>query len=146
TPGFLAPGRRRIGIRERTSGTGEILIPLDEEGVLEATRLLVERHDVQAIAICYLFSFVNPSHELRTRELIHSLYPDLSLSLSHEVDPVFREYAPRCLTAFDAYLRPVVSTYTSALVGALREQGIRCEVLTMQSRGGLSSTDRASQR
>ncbi|MBI4506494.1 MAG: hydantoinase/oxoprolinase family protein [Chloroflexi bacterium] len=146
TPGFLAPGRRRRGIRERISATGDVLIPLDEEDVLAATRELVDAEHVDALAICYLFSFVNPTHERRTRELVRSLYPRLPLSLSHEVDPVFREYERLVLTAFDAYLRPVLGDYLGALVEALRQVGVRCEVLTMQSRGGLSSTTMAGER
>ena len=61
---------------------------------------------MQSVAVCYLFSFINPVHELRTRELIVQHFPDLTVSLSSEIDPVVREYERVCVTAFDAYLPP----------------------------------------
>lgn len=146
TPGFLAPGRRRFGITERISGRGEILIPLNEAEVRAATRELVERFQVEAIAICYLFSFRNPIHELRTREIILSEFPRLRVSLSHEIDPVFREYERLCVTAFDAYLRPVVQAYVETLAHKLQQSGIQGEFLMMQSRGGLASARTAANK
>ena len=70
---------------------------------------------VEAIAVCYLFSFVNPAHELRTREIINALHPELMVSLSCEVDPAFREYERTCVTAFDAYVKPVVGRYLESM-------------------------------
>jgi len=68
-PTFLAPRRRRLGIRERLDARGRVLVPLDESGVRAAvTRLHAQ--GVQAIAVCYLFSFVNPAHERRTRAIV----------------------------------------------------------------------------
>jgi N-methylhydantoinase A/oxoprolinase/acetone carboxylase beta subunit len=146
TPAFLAPGRRRRAVVERMAATGEVVVPLDERQVMAAVTSLVEEEGADALAICYLFSFVNPAHELRTRELIGRRYPELAVSLSHEVDPVFREYERACLTAFDAYLRPVMSAYLAVLQRSLAEIGVTCEVLTMQSRGGLASTAMAVAR
>jgi N-methylhydantoinase A len=146
TPGFLAPGRRRRGVVERIAADGAVAVPLDERQLLAAVDDLVRRESVEALAVCYLFSFVNPTHERRTRELVRARHPGLAVSLSHEVDPVFREYERACLTAFDAYLRPVMGRYLETLAGALRGLGVSGEVLTMQSRGGLASTARAVER
>jgi N-methylhydantoinase A len=146
TPGFLAPGWRRRGIRERLSADGEVLVPLDEEQLLAAVRELIEQEQVDSIAVSYLFCYANPAHELRTRELLKDNFGDLTVSLSHEVDPVFREYERTVLTAIDAYLRPTVGSYLSELRAGLAELGIRSEVLTMQSRGGLASTTMAIER
>src|SRR5213078_4664324 len=110
TPSFLAPGRRRVGIRERLDARGATLVPLDEGQVRAAVQTL-RSQGVQAIAVCYLFSFVNPAHEQRTRELCAEIAPEISVSLSSEVDPTFREYERLCVTAFDAYLGPVVKRY-----------------------------------
>ena len=68
-PTFLAPRRRRLGIRERLDAQGRVLVPLDEAQVRQAVAAL-RAQGVQAIAVCYLFSFVNPAHERRTREII----------------------------------------------------------------------------
>src|SRR5437867_8368761 len=80
TPSFLAPGRRRVGIRERLDARGATLVPLDEGQVRAAVQTL-RSQGVQAIAVCYLFSFVNPAHEQRTRELCAEIAPEISVSL-----------------------------------------------------------------
>jgi N-methylhydantoinase A len=146
TPGFLASGRLRRGVPERISATGQILVPLDEAALRDALADLVERQEVEALAVCYLFSFANPVHELRTRALVEALYPGVAVSLSHEVDPLYREYERVCMTGFDAYLRPVMSRYLERLSSALREAGLTCDVLTMQSRGSLASTRAVSEQ
>ena len=78
-------------------------------------RRALRRDGVQAIAVCYLFSFVNPAHERRTREICREVAPEISVSLSSDVDPTFREYERLCVTAFDAYLGPVVKRYLAGL-------------------------------
>jgi N-methylhydantoinase A/oxoprolinase/acetone carboxylase beta subunit len=146
TPVFLAPRRRRLGVSERVDSTGVILTPLDEEGTREAARRLVEDEQVGAIAICFLFSFLNPAHELRARELVHDAYPDVDISLSSEVDPVFREYERLCMTCTDAYIRPVVSGYIERLGTALGGAGIPARLQVMQSRGAITGADNALRR
>src|SRR6185503_6063151 len=117
-PTFLAPRRRRLGIRERLDAKGRVLVPLHEDDVRAGVSAL-RAQGVAAIAVCYLFSFVNPAHERRTRELIAALAPEISVSLSSEVDPTFREYERLCVTAFDAYLGPVVKRYLAGLADTL---------------------------
>ncbi len=146
TPGFIAPGRRRAGIRERIDADGEITVPLDEEGVIRATRRLVEEENIEAIAVCYLFCFRNPAHERRTRELIRAHWPEMPISLSFEIDPVFREYERTCATAFDAYVRPVMVGYLERLGGALKARGIAAPIEIMQSGGGVASFRQALER
>jgi N-methylhydantoinase A len=146
TPVFLAPRRRRVGVAERVDSTGEILTPLDEDGVSEAARRLVEDEQVGAIAICFLFSFLDPAHELRARELVHEAYPDLDVSLSSEVDPVFREYERLCMTCTDAYIRPVVSGYIGRLGAALGSAGVPARLQVMQSRGAITGVGNALRR
>ncbi len=138
TPIFLAPKRRRIGIPERIAADGSIVASLDEAAVVAAVRTLIEREGVEAIAVVYLFSFVNPAHETRTRELVRSVAADLPVSLSCEIDPVFREYERSCATAFDAYVRPVMTAYLGKLQQGLSELGVRAPVEIMQSRGGIA--------
>lgn len=146
TPVFLAPRRQRIGIRERLDAEGRVLKPLDEEQVVDAVATLRQQYGVQSLAVCYLFSFRNPVHELRTRELIAKHFPELAVSLSSEVDPVFREYERVCVTAFDAYVRPIVAVYMQRLVEALADIGIRAHLQVMQSRGGLTTAHTVTAR
>lgn len=146
TPAFLAPRRQRIGVRERLDAEGNVLQALDEQQVLEAVTMLRQRYGIQALAVCYLFSFVNPVHEQRTRELITAHFPDVAVSLSSEVDPVFREYERVCVTTFDAYVRPIVAAYMQRLADSLRAMGISATLQVMQSRGGLTSVHTATAR
>ena len=146
TPVFLAPGRRRAGIAERIGPDGSIVVPLDEAGVREAVARLVAEQGIEAVAVCYLFSFRNPTHERRTADIIAREFPRLAVSISSEVDPVFREYERTCVTAFDAYVRPIVNGYLEALDTAVRRRGIRAPLLVMQSRGGAASARRTVAR
>ena len=145
TPVFLAPGRFRQEVRERISASGEIVIPLDEGSVTQAMERLVET-GVQAIAVCLLFSFRNPVHELRIREILAKHLPDMLVSLSHEVDPAFREYERTVVTAFDAYIKPVVDEYLGRLKDRLAQLGVNAPLQVMQSRGGLASAVTARER
>ena len=144
TPAFLAPRRRRVGIRERLDARGAVLTPLDEAQVrAEVARLRDE--GVQALAVCYLFSFLDPTHERRTRDLIREVAPGVAVSLSSEVDPTFREYERLCVTAFDAYLGPLVARYLAGLRETLRRLGVGAVPQIMRSRGGIVSAAVAAQ-
>ncbi|MCZ6872626.1 MAG: hydantoinase/oxoprolinase family protein, partial [bacterium] len=124
TPVFLAPRARRIGIRERIDAEGQVLEALDERQVVDAAIQLQQQFGVQSLAVCYLFSFINAAHEIRTRELLAEHVPEVAVSLSSEVDPVFREYERVCVTAFDAYVRPIVAVYMQRLADTLHDMGI----------------------
>ena len=145
TPVFLAPREMRLGVRERVGASGEIVSPLEEDTVVEALDRLVES-EAECVAVCLLFSFLNPKHERRVRELARALHPNLEISLSCEVDPAFREYERTAITAFDAYIKPVVRRYLAALARRLSEAGIETPLQVMQSRGGLASVGIAQSR
>lgn len=145
TPNFLAPRSRRRSVIERIGPAGEVLIPLDPASLDRAIQLLLAE-DVEAIAVSFLFSFLNPSHELAARDAIQALAPGMHVSLSHQVDPAFREYERTCITAFDAYVKPGLSRYLQALEDDLATIGVPAPLQVMQSRGGLSSAAVARQR
>ncbi len=145
TPVFLAPGAQRKEAIEQVSAQGEVIIPLDEESVRRAAAELVA-DGVQAIAVCYLFSFLHPAHEQRTRELIEADHPGIAVSLSSQVDPTFREYERTVVTAFDAYMKPVVRRYLERLEDGLAAAHVTAPLQIMQSRGGLAGTSVARQR
>ena len=88
TPVFLLPGARRKEVIERVDARGGVLVPLDEASVRDAAAVLVA-DGVEAIAICFLFAFLNPAHERRAAALIARDWPQLAVSLSSEVDPGF---------------------------------------------------------
>jgi len=143
--GFLAPGHLRKEVRERVTATGVVLVALDEASVERAVMELKAEH-VGAIAVSLLFSFLNPSHEIRIREIIKRLAPGVMVSLSSEVDPAFREYERTCVTAFDAYLKPLVDRYLDSMERDLAHAGVKAPLQIMQSRGGIASSRIARQR
>lgn len=145
TPTFIAPGAHRKEIPERVGPRGEIVEPLDEEAVLEAVDQL-KRQGVQSIAIAFLFSFLDPTHERRARELISDRYPELLVSISSEVDPAFREFERTLVTVFDAYVKPTVDRYLANLKNGIADAGIEAPLQIMQSRGGASAAGIARQR
>jgi N-methylhydantoinase A len=145
TPVFVAPGRLRREVVEQVSARGEAIVQLDEDSVRRAADELAAE-GVQAIAVCYLFSFLYPAHEQRTRELIKARHPDILVSLSSEVDPAFREYERTVVTTFDAYLKPVVGQYLDRLAAGLSAAGVTAPLQVMQSRGGLTGVEVARQR
>ncbi|MGI9476458.1 MAG: hydantoinase/oxoprolinase family protein [Hyphomicrobiaceae bacterium] len=145
TPGWLAPGALRIGIRERLAADGSVVDAIDHASVRQAVEQLLAA-DVEAIAVCLLFSFRNLSHEHAVREIIADVAPDLPVSLSCEVDPAFREYERTVVTAFDAYIKPRVSTYLKTISEGLHREGIKAPLQIMQSRGGLAGMETAQHR
>ncbi|HZU07533.1 MAG TPA: hydantoinase/oxoprolinase family protein [Chloroflexota bacterium] len=143
-PVTLVPQRRTFEIGGRILYDGSEREPLDEAAVREAVRRL-RADGVNSIAVCYLFSFMNPSHERRTAEIIHEEHPTCRVSLSSVVLPVIREYQRISTTVLDAYVGPVIETYLRQLARRLREAGLTTEQLfIMQSNGGLMRIDRAA--
>lgn len=138
TPVFLAPRHLRHEVRERLSAQGTILTPLDEHDVIAAADALAAE-GVQSIAIVFLFSYLNPAHEQRAREIVQKRHPHLSVSISSDVDPAAREYERSVVTAFDGYLKPVVDKYLGNLEAGLEALGHAGPFQVMQSRGGISS-------
>lgn len=136
-PSALVPRRLTIGIRERCSYEGQVIDALDEAEVRSAVRRLC-KGGVTSIAVCYLFSYVNPVHEQRTREIIAEEAPECRVSLSSEVLPVVREYRRVSTTVLDAYVGQVVERYLDRLGDRLADAGLTTEQLfIMQSNGGL---------
>lgn len=146
TPAFLSPRRMRRGISERMDAKGQVVIPLNESAVRRTARELIDKYGIRAFAVCYLFSFRNDVHEVRTREILREIDPRLQVSLSSEVDPTFREYERLCLTAFDAYLKPVIGSYLVDLEAGLAQLGINRTLQVMQSRGAIITSRSAVER
>jgi N-methylhydantoinase A len=140
TPVFLAPRRRRFAIPERVAADGSVVTSLDEQAVRAAVEAL-SRQGTTAIAVCYLFSFRNPAHEQRTRDIIREMLPDIHVSISSEVDPAFREYERTVMTSLDAYLQGAVGDYVARQRDDLSQIGINAKLQVMQSRGGITNPE-----
>ena len=124
----------------RVTVEGEELEPLDETGVRAAARRLREA-GVNSIAVCFLHSYANPTHERRAHALLLDEHPDCAVSLSSEVLPVFREFERSMGTVLNAYVQPLVAGYVARLVGELRPRGITAPLSIMKSNGGVIGAD-----
>lgn len=136
--------RHRKTVSERIQPPGEVVTPLDEDAVREATEELVA-DGIESVAVCYLHSYLDTSHEDRTKEIIQEEYPELSVSTSNEVVAQFREFERFTTTAINARLEPVMTTYLAQLQDRLGSQGFDTEVLIMQSNGGMASIEQVKQ-
>ena len=135
--------RHRLPIRERVDSEGRVVVALHEEDVEQAVAALVA-DGIESVAVCYLFSFLDPGHELRTRELVRRVAPGLHVSLSHEVLPRVREFERLSATAVDAYVTPRLSRYLERLAVALRGRGFAGELFIMSANGGMLPVERAA--
>src|SRR5215475_3722518 len=136
-PQPIAPQSLTKEIPERSDYLGNVLTPLDHEAVRIAAREL-KSAGVESIAVCYLFSFMNPAHEETTRRLIHEEFPGVHVSLSSEVLPRIREWARLSTTLLNAYLEPVLVHYIDHLNRGLDQASIGTQQrFLMQSNGGV---------
>lgn len=128
----------------RIGHDGSELEPLNEESVRQAVRRLKAK-DIKAIAVVYLFSFMNPEHEARTAKIIEEEMPGCRVSLSSLILPVIREYQRISTTVVDAYVGPVIENYLRRLSKGLHELGLKTDQrFIMQSNGGLMRVDMAA--
>ena len=136
-PTPIAPQSLTFEISERSDYSGTVLQPLDHDAVRKAARALKEA-GVDSVAVCYLFSFMNPAHEEETRRIIAEEAPSLSVSLSSEVLPRLREWPRMSTTLLNAYLEPVLVRYIDHLNKGLDEAGVVTQQrFLMQSNGGV---------
>lgn len=144
-PQPLADRRSRLEIVERIGPGGEVIAELEDKAIDALLTQLAELPDLQSVAICLLFSFVNPTHEQRIASAIKQARPDLYVSVSSEVQPEFREYERFSTAAINAFLQPEVSRYMDRLQAAIGRAAPRARFGIFQSSGGLMSVDKAAQ-
>ena len=143
--------RRRwcIGARERLNARGEAMLPLSEDAVDEvvaAIRRIREQEPIEAIAVCLLFAYLNPTHELQLRRRLATAFPSLPVSLSHNVAPIWREYERSSTVLADAYVKPLVSYYCQSLELMLAEKGVTGHCSILKSDGGTTLLSNAARR
>ena len=142
----LIKRRHRKVVRERrVPPLGEVIEPLDEEGVRAAARELRDA-GVQSIAICLLFSYIDPGHEDRARELVLEEYPDAFVTTSSSVAPQFREFERFTTAAMNAFIGPKVRTYINELGGKLAAAGLQADLHIMGSHGGVATAGMVSEK
>ncbi len=136
----LCPRNFRMTVGERVQADGEILHALKDDEVRSAVRAFREE-GVEALAVCFLWSFRNPTHELRAAEICRELHPDAYLALSHQVAPILGEYLRFQTTVVDAYVGPIIRRYMTAMTDTLSTAGYKGALLIVTSNGGLMSPE-----
>lgn len=137
--------RLTFEIRERVDSEGQVVVPLDEHHAREVLRRVAERR-VEAIAVCLLWSPANPAHEAAFGRLIASELPGVPYTLSHQLNPIIREYRRASSAAIDASLKPLMQSHLRGMVEDLRAAGFKGQLLVATSFGGVMHVDDVVQR
>ena len=144
-PPPLVPRRLCLEATERLDAHGEVLVPLDEASVERAAEIFA-REEVEAIAICFLFSFLNPDHERRAAEILSRRLQNVAISQSHQISPEYREYERASTAVMNAYLSPVMSEYLDRLKRRVEELSARARLFVIQANGGATTIAAARSR
>ncbi|WLS10802.1 hydantoinase/oxoprolinase family protein (plasmid) [Shinella sumterensis] len=134
---MLVPRYLRRGVRERVLSDGSVRTPLHEEDVREACRLFL-KEGIETVAISFVWSVLDPSHERRAAEIVREMMPDAVLTVGSELYPQVREYTRTSTAVTNAYLAPVMRRYITAVDAYFRSLGAKQPVRYFQSNGGLA--------
>ena len=144
-PRPLVKRRNCLAVVERIDAQGEVVVPL-EAAAMEQLAAQVAERGAEAIAVCLLFSYLNPTHELELGAFLERRFPSLPVSLSHLVAPLWREYERSSTTVADAYLKPLLSGYCRSIGAALRERRVSGPCSLLKSDGGTTGLSKAPER
>jgi N-methylhydantoinase A len=141
----LVPRHLTREVDERLLSSGEVHVPLDRAGIAEACRVL-KAEGVEAVAVCFLHSYVNPEHERIAGEMVRAALPGAYLSLSHDILREYREFERMSTTVVNAYIGPKVGGYVQSLNASLGAIGFRGALSIMRSNGGVMTPEIATER
>jgi N-methylhydantoinase A len=141
----LVPRRRALDVRERLDARGRVVLELDAEELELAADHLVGQ-GVEAIAVCFLFSYMDDGHERQAKQVIADRHPGLEVSISADILPQWREYERAVTTVADAYVKPAMKRYLGALQTELARSGYERDLLVMRSNGGVMTAEGAQER
>ncbi len=141
----IARRRNRLTVNERILADGSIQIPLDDREVRAAVRKL-KKAQVESVAVCLLFSFLNDTHEKRVAKIVREEFPEAFISVSSEVIPQYREYERFSTVALNAFIGPKVSNYVKRFDAELRKMGVKTGIQLMTSAAGVATPKAAIER
>ncbi|WP_299267349.1 hydantoinase/oxoprolinase family protein [Halorientalis sp.] len=144
-PDPYVPRSLTFGVDERVNSEGNVVDSLDENDVIDAIGE-IKSQDVEAVAVSLLWGHVNPIHERRIAELFEEHAPGIHCSLSHEINPIIREYRRTSTTAINASVYNLLNDYLSTLGSRLNEAGFSGEPLLITANGGTIQLDEAVRR
>ena len=140
-PAPLVPRALRREVDERIMVDGRVETPLDDDAVLAAVADLVESQGIEALAVCFLNSYLHSAHELRVGEQIATAFPKLFVTLSHQVAPFSSEFERWTTATINAYTQPLVDAYLDRLEGAFHDLGFTGSFSIMTSAGGIATVN-----
>jgi len=141
----LVPRDLRLGVVERTRHDGTMDTPLDEDMLRAAARKLIDQR-CTAIAICFLHSYANGENELRAKRIVQAMAPEVYVTTSHEILPVFREFERFSTAVVSAYIGPAVTRYARKLQDGLKDHGCKGRLLMMLANGMMQVVDHCVDR
>src|SRR3954462_1551459 len=144
-PKPLIPRELTFEVTERVNARGEVLVALAEDEVVSLAKLFAVQK-IEAIAVCLLHAYANPAHERRVGEILRAAYPQLFVTLSHEIVREYREYERTSTTAINAFVGPRVQGYLRRLEGFLRTEKFGGKINIMRSNGGVMSIGTAQEQ
>ncbi len=133
----VVPRELRLEVDERIRYDGAVETPLDPDQVERATHTLVEEHGIEALALCFLHSYVDDRHEAAAREVVAARFPGLMVTTSSEILPFMREYERWSTTTVNAYVQPLTDRYLRRLEDGLARMGFAGSLLIMTASGGM---------
>ncbi len=144
-PPPLVKRQFRLEVSERLNFQGEVLKPLNMDGVDRAVQYVLD-NGVESVAVCLLHSYANPEHEQIIAQTLAEKAPGVNLTISSELLPEMKEYERTSTTVINCYVRPVVESYLIRLTDGLSDMGVTVPLTVMQSNGGLATSDIAKER
>ncbi|MSQ63466.1 MAG: hydantoinase/oxoprolinase family protein [Betaproteobacteria bacterium] len=141
-PAPLVPRELRFPVPERMTAKGEVRTPLDENFLLQTLKKIKES-SIESVAIGFLHSYANDSHERRAGELLARALPGVAVTLSSAVCPEIREYERFSTACANAYVQPLIASYLERLAAELKRRGFGCPLYLMTSGGGLTTLETA---
>ena len=141
----LAPRYLRVGVSERVDSKGEVRRELDVDGLRQKAEYL-KSEGVESVAICFLFSFLNPDHEKEAERIVREILPDAYVSASHVILPQIKEFDRLSTTSLNAYVGPSLSNYLERLETRISEAGGSSPLFVIQSNGGIATVADSSEQ
>jgi len=141
----LVPRYRRLGVEERTLYNGKVLTALNEDELRAVTRQLMD-DGCTAIAICFLHSYANGENELKAKRIVEEMAPDIYVTTSHEILPVWQEFERFSTALVSAYIGPALTRYARSLQTSLKDRGFRGRLMMMLANGLVQVVDECVDR
>ena len=145
-PRPYVPRYLTLSVSERVNAEGGVEIPLDEHDAERALKTLIEQYHVDAVAVCFLWSVVNPAHEQRIKEIMAEKWPDVPCILSWETNPIIRKYRRACSTVIEASVRMLAERYIRSLSSRLEKKGHKGTLYMVTSSGAVLAAEDAAKR